>query len=189
MKYGVIYADPPWLYDDARTHASAGMARSDYECMPVEKICELPIASLAADNCMLCLWGTMPKLREALAVVDAWGFQYITIGFVWVKLNPSGLGIYSGLGHWTNANAEVVLFGRKGMPRRCRRDVKQIVIAPRGRHSAKPEEVRQRIETLFEGPYLELFARKQSLGWDTWGDGVVPTIDLVTSPSGGMNGR
>ncbi len=98
-KYQVILADPPWLYSDARTHASAGMARSAYECMQIEDICALPVQKLAADNCMLCLWATMPKLREALQVIDAWGFKYITTGWVWVKMNPSGIGIYSGLGY------------------------------------------------------------------------------------------
>jgi N6-adenosine-specific RNA methylase IME4 len=189
-KYGIIYADPPWLYDDARTHKSTGMARSAYECMSVEEICKLPVASLADDDCMLCLWATMPKLSEALRVISAWGFKYITCGWVWVKLNKSGYGVYSGLGHWVNGNAELCLLGRKGKPIRITKDVKQIVLeepAPSGPeivvhpvmgHSRKPQEVRDRIETLFFGPYVELFAREQAPGWDVWGNEVKSNVEL-----------
>lgn len=171
MKFKTIYADCPWLYDNYGTQRSRGMARSAYECMPLEDICNLPVRDVADEDCMLLLWATMPKLREALQVIEAWGFKYITCGFVWVKLNPSGVGIYSGLGHWVNGNAELVLLGRKGKPIRKAFNIKQIVmeeevlLAPRGRHSQKPYEVRHRIELLFEPPYLELFARGDRDGW------------------------
>lgn len=185
-EYKVIYADPPWLYNDARTYASTGMARSAYECMPVEDICGLPVEAHADSDCMLCLWATMPKLREALQVIDAWGFKYLTVGFVWVKLRRGKedfpileqRDFHSGLGHWVNGNAELVLLARRGMPQRLRMDVKQVVVAPVGKHSVKPVEVRRRIERLFPGPYLELFARSKVPGWDVWGD-EVDGIDLL----------
>ena len=180
----MIYADCPWLYDDARSHASTGMARSAYECMPLVDIMSLPVEDYAADNCMLCLWATMPKLIDAFEVIYAWGFRYLTTGFVWVKLRRGKDGFpiseqrdfHSGLGHWVNGNAELVLLARKGMPQRLRKDIKQIVIAPVGKHSAKPEEVRHRIEQLFPGPYLELFARSYAPGWDVWGNQVDSTV-------------
>lgn len=176
MKYKVIYADCPWLYDNAGTQRSRGMARSAYECMPIEEIKALPVASITDDDCLLFLWATMPKLKEALEVIEAWSFKYITCAFVWIKLNPSVKNalffqkkdIYSGLGHWVNGNAELVLLGRKGKPNRAMKNVKQIVIAPRGRHSEKPEEVRKRIELLCgDVKKIELFARKRSSGWMT----------------------
>ncbi|GAH38927.1 unnamed protein product, partial [marine sediment metagenome] len=121
----------------------------------------------------------------ALAVVEAWGFKYTTCAFTWVKLNPTGellrkgkhvllvKGIYSGLGFWTNGNAELCLFAKQGRPQRVARNVKQIVIAPRGRHSAKPPEVRDRIVRLMgDVPRIELFARERVPGWDCWGDEV-----------------
>ena len=181
MKYKVIYADPPWLYDNAGTQRSRGMARSAYECMPIEEIKALPVASIADSDCLLFLWATMPKLREALEVVETWSFKYITCAFVWIKLNPSVKNalffqqkdIYSGLGHWVNGNAELVLLGRKGKPNRAMKNVKQIVIAPRGRHSEKPEEVRRRIDLLTGNVNkIELFARKQMPNWTTLGDGI-----------------
>ena len=160
-----------------------------YPTMPNQEIYDLPIAGLADRNCILFLWATMPKLQEALNTISAWGFRYITCGFVWVKQNPSGKGIYSGLGHWVNGNAELCLIGKKGTPKRITKDVKQIVLSPRGRHSAKPNEVRERIIKLMGNlPRIELFARpdnqlnfdgKTSLdGWDVWGNEVESDIKL-----------
>jgi site-specific DNA-methyltransferase (adenine-specific) len=181
MIYQVVYADPPWLYDNAGTQRSRGMARSAYECMPTEEIKALPVASITDENCLLFLWATMPKLREALEVIEAWSFKYITCAFVWIKLNPSVKNtlffqqkdIYSGLGHWVNGNAELVLLDRKGKPNRAMKNVKQIVTAARGRHSEKPEEVRRRIDLLVgDVKKIELFARKEILGWITIGNGI-----------------
>ena len=129
----------------------------------------------------------MPKLQEALDVIAAWGFRYVTCAFAWVKINPTGQvvtqgrdvllekGIYSGLGYWTNGNAELCLFGKRGRPERLSKSVKQIVVAPRGRHSAKPPEVRDRIVQLMGAlPRVELFAREEPPGWDVWGKDMVP---------------
>ena len=191
-KFQIIYADPPWKYDDSRTSKSMGMARSAYEVMPLEEIMALPVQDICDDNCFLFLWATLPKLREAIAVIEAWGFRYITIVFTWVKLNPNGKvesvgkdiilrgGVYSGLGHWTNANAELVLLEKKGHPRRDARNVKQIIFAPRREHSRKPDEVRDRILKLVgDLPRIELFARQKVEGWDVWGNEVGSTIDLT----------
>lgn len=185
MRYNVILADPPWKYDDKRSSSSMGMAESAYSTMTQDDLLKLRVDLIAADDCMLCLWATMPKLQEALDVVKGWGFKYITVGFVWVKLNPSQDGgedvvhiytrndIYSGLGHWCNGNAELVLFGRKGHPVRQAMDIKQIVLAPRGAHSKKPELVHLRIERLFgDVPRIELFARESREGWTTLGSGI-----------------
>lgn len=189
MKFNVIYADPPWPY---RNPQSADPARGGkpYTEMTLEQIWRLPVQSIAAPDCVLFLWATMPKLREALATIDAWGFRYVTCAFTWVKLNPTGRiessvtgrlpgrskdivlvkGIYSGLGYWTNGNAELCLMGKQGRPQRVARNVKQIVIAPRGRHSAKPPEVRERIVALMgDVPRIELFARERVSGWEAWG--------------------
>lgn len=184
MKYSIVYADPPWPYDNPKSHDPA-MGGYTYEGMTLEQIKQLPVHTLAAPNCALFMWATMPKLREAFEVIDAWGFRYTTCAFVWVKLNPTGKllrggnkgkdlllrkGIYSGLGHWVNGNAELCLFAKQGRPTRVARNVKQIVLAPRGRHSAKPPEVRDRIVRLMgDVPRIELFAREKAVGWDSWG--------------------
>lgn len=183
MKFSVIYADCPWPYDDKRTSKSAGMVLSAYPTMSISDLCALDVKSVAEDDCALCLWATGPKMREAFQVMDAWGFKYLTVLFVWVKLNRKAdptddqyasftrNDIYSGMGHYTNSNAEYVLLGRRGHPERGAMDIKQIVMAPVGAHSVKPSLVRTRIERLFaEGPYLELFGRTQNEGWTTIGN-------------------
>ena len=171
-KYSIIYADPPWQYKDPKGNNPA-MGGITYPTMLLEDIKKLPIVGLADKDCALFLWVTMPMLREGLEVIDAWGFKYTTCAFTWVKLNPSGEGIYSGLGHWTNGNAELCLFAKRGHPVRVGKNIKQIVLAARGRHSAKPSEVRKRIVLLMgDVPRIELFAREEVEGWDCWGNEV-----------------
>lgn len=168
-KYNIVLADPPWCYDNQKNNDPA-MGGITYPVMSLESIQALPVKEIAAKDCALFLWATMPKLREALSVIDAWGFTYTTCAFTWVKENPKSGGIYSGMGHWTNGNAELCLFAKRGAPKRLAKNVKQIVMAPRGRHSAKPIEVRDRIVALLgDLPRVELFARDTAPGWDSVG--------------------
>lgn len=167
-KYQLIYLDPPWQYADTRSEASTGAALSAYSCMsPREMADMLPVIdSIALPQCSIAMWATFPKLPEALELLKAWNFRYCTALFVWVKRYADGTA-YAGLGHYTRANAEMVLLGRRGdaLPRHDL-TVRQIVESERGRHSAKPAEVRQRLERLF-GPVsrIELFARERVEGW------------------------
>lgn len=126
----------------------------------------LPVAADAA----LLMWATAPVLPEALAVMQAWGFAYKTIAFVWVKTTKQPGGYAVGLGHYTRSNAEVVLLGTRGKPERLSHAVRQIIAEPRGEHSRKPDEAYRRIEALFAGPYIELFARRAREGWAAWGN-------------------
>jgi N6-adenosine-specific RNA methylase IME4 len=176
-KFKVIYADPPWEF---KVYSGKGKQRSAeryYDTESLEGIKALPIKELADDDCVLFLWGVCPELPGALDVIKAWGFDYKTIGFVWVKTvsaadNPiDGEGRLSwGLGYWSRANVELVLLATKGKPQRMAKDVHQVVIEPVGQHSVKPEKVAQRIESLLNGPYLELFARRPRKGWTVWGE-------------------
>jgi len=101
------------------------------------------------------------------------GASNIRPAALWVKQNPNGEGLFTGMGYHTRANTEPCLLATRGSPLRLANDVHQVVMAPRiGEHSAKPEEVAQRIERLYPGPYLELFARKPREGWTTWGNEV-----------------
>lgn len=190
MKYTVIYADPPWPYHNPQD-ADPARGGKTYSTMTLEQIKNLNVQGIAAPDCALFLWCTMPKLREAFEVIDAWGFRYITCAFTWIKLNPTGellrkgkhvllvKGIYSGMGYWTNGNSELCLFAKQGRPKRVARNVKQIVVAPRRRHSAKPPEVRDRIVRLMgDVPRIELFARESTPGWHCWGHEVVGNIRL-----------
>jgi len=177
-KYSIIYADPPWRYKDQKNN-DPNMGGITYPTMDLEEIKSLPINDISDKDCALFLWATMPLLPEALEVIKSWGFKYTTCAFTWVKQNPKGEGIYSGLGHWTNGNAELCLFAKKGTPKRNEKNVKQIVLSPRSRHSEKPNEVRNRIVRLIgDLPRIELFARQKIEGWDIWGNELTNDIEI-----------
>ena len=135
--------------------------------MEIEAIKALPVAELADRNCALFLWITLPKLCEAWCVMEAWGFEYRTTAFVWIKLNPKSGTLFWGPGYWTHANAELCLLGIRGHPKRQARNIHQVILAKREEHSKKPEETRRRIEALMgDLPRVELFARRPAPGRD-----------------------
>ena len=107
-------------------------------------------------------------------VIEAWGFEYKTLAFLWEKttLEDEEEGLAWGNGYWTRSNSEPCLLATRGNPERLAFDVHQVVRHPALKHSEKPEEVARRIERLAAGPYLELFARRERPGWVTWGDEV-----------------
>ena len=178
-KYKTILADCPWEYENKKGDLAArGAATSAYSVMPLEEIKRLPVKYIAHEDSLLLLWATSPKLSEALEVIKAWGFEYRTIAFVWCKLNPLAVGMYSGLGSWVNSNVEFVLLAKRGSPKRLNKNVKQLLFAPRKEHSRKPDEIFDRIEQLSEGPFIELFARRKREGWSAWGNEVESDIDL-----------
>jgi N6-adenosine-specific RNA methylase IME4 len=133
---------------------------------------KLPVAALAADDCALLLWCTGPHIAIGthVEIMKAWGFKSSTTAFVWVKTNADGEGLHTGMGYWTRSNSEVYFIATKGSPKRLAVDVHQIVMEPVGEHSAKPEEVRRRIERLLANPYLELYGRRPVPGWTVWGN-------------------
>lgn len=174
-KYGIIYADPPWRYERRNIR---GGAENHYPTMTLEDICALPVAELADKDCALFLWTTFPKLKESFQVMEAWGFTYRTLAFLWLKQNrKAGTWVY-GMGFWTRSNAEVCLLALKGRPKRQNAGVHQFVISRIEQHSKKPDEVRDKIVTLMgDLPRVELFARQKTPGWDVWGNEV--DCDLV----------
>jgi N6-adenosine-specific RNA methylase IME4 len=103
-------------------------------------------------------------------IMRAWRFKPSTIAFTWIKQNAGGDGLHTGMGYWTRSNTEVCFIATKGSPARLATDVHQVVMAPVGEHSAKPEEVRRRIERLFAGPYLGLYGRTPVPSWTVWGN-------------------
>ncbi|MHA1565050.1 MAG: MT-A70 family methyltransferase [Alphaproteobacteria bacterium] len=176
-RYGVIYADPPWRFQNFSRKGEGRNAVAHYDCMSLEAIRELPVSNVAAPDCVLFLWATDPLLPAAMDLIEAWGFTYKTVGFYWAKLNKtadpeqfSANDFFTGLGYWTRANPEQCLLATRGRPARLARDVKRFIVAPRREHSRKPEEIYSRIERLTGGPYLELFARESRPGWDHWGN-------------------
>ena len=113
-------------------------------------------------------------------VMDAWGFTFKTVAFVWVKQCRKSDSIFTGMGYWTRANAEICLLATRGHPKRAARDVKQVILSHIEEHSKKPDEARRRIEALMgDVPRIELFARQVTPGWDVWGNEVASDIQLA----------
>ena len=205
-RYQTIVADPPWFYNSQSKQredgtASAGIgACHHYESMTALDIMAMPVPRLAADRCHLYLWATCPLLPDALQVMGAWGFTWVTIAFVWVKMNKGAwhkaqhqinqLSMFDtpneqvsefmdnlawfGPGFYTGSNVELVLLGRRGKPfaHADGHKASQMIFAPRGGHSQKPEQMQDRIEWMYPTatPRLELFARRTRKNWTVFGN-------------------
>lgn len=169
MTYPLVYADPPWPYRDKANAGKRGACHK-YPVMHLSEIATT-LHQHAAKASVLFLWATWPTMADALHVAKLAGFHYRTCAFVWVKLTSTGKHHF-GMGHWSRANSEpCLLFTRgKDYPRPLRRNIRQVVEAPIGEHSAKPAEVRKRIDDMMGRPRrIELFARERVRGWDAYG--------------------
>lgn len=187
-RYSIIYADPPWEYRVWSKKGGRGTANSHYATQSIAYLQMLDIEHICADDAVLLMWATFPNLPEAICVGKTWGFVYKTIAFTWVKTNRRNRKLFVGMGHYTRANAEVVLLFTKGKPlKRFSKSVQQVLIAERKKHSEKPVEIRKRIEILFgDVPRIELFARDNDHplftdnrgGWDVFGNQVTGSIKI-----------
>jgi len=171
-KYNIIYADPPWRYfEDGDKNQS-----KHYNTMILEDICQFevngkPVTEIAADDAVLFLWVTGPMLGNFMDVVRYWGFEYSTIGFNWIKATKDGKGFAFGLGSWTRANSELCIIARRGSVPRQNASISQIIYSVPGKHSEKPDIVRDKIiELVGDLPRIELFGRKKTPGWDVIGN-------------------
>jgi N6-adenosine-specific RNA methylase IME4 len=177
-KYEIIYADPAWQYKTkeslAKTSILNGELNTHYGTMTIAELGGLPLGSISDKNSMLFMWVVSPMLDDGIELMKKWGFKYSTIAFIWHKqrANP---------GHYTMSECEICLVGRRGKiptPRGAR-NVRQFLSEMRGKHSAKPTEIRNRIELMFPTQTkLEMFARQSAKGWDAWGNEVENSIDL-----------
>jgi N6-adenosine-specific RNA methylase IME4 len=169
LSYDVIMADPPWDYANWSEGGNAKNAKAQYACMPLAEIAALPVGHLARGDAWLWLWATYPMLPQAMQVMSAWGFPYVT-GGTWVKRGASGK-LAMGTGYVLRSCSEIFLLGKHGAPRICSRAIRNVIEAPRREHSRKPEEAYAMAETLF-GPArrADLFSRASRLGWDAWGN-------------------
>lgn len=183
-KYQIILSDPPWPY----VNGGRGAAQNHYKQLTVAELCQLPIPEITAPTAALFLWATWPTLPDALKVMRAWDFEYKNCAFCWVKTNTKTPSDFVGLGHWTRGNTEPCLLGVRGSPHRLSAAVRQLIVeetaealvAPIGRHSAKPAEARKRIVQLMgDAPRIELFGRERAEGWDAYGDEVKSDIVLI----------
>lgn len=164
QRYPVIYADPPWRYEHSKT--TSREIENQYPTMSLEEICALPVIDLAAEDAILFLWTTSPKLEESFAVIDCWGFKYRTC-MVWDKERM-------GMGYYARQQHELLLIAARGempVPEPTNRP-RSVVRIPRDpEHSAKPIEFYGLIELMYpEYDRIELFARNQREGWAVWGN-------------------
>ena len=162
-KFRVIYADPPWKYGDQLTE-DYGPTKFHYPSMSIAELCSMPIRDISEPDSVLFLWVTSPFLFECQPVIEAWGFEYKT-SIVWWKQAHN-------MGHYVSNQHEFLLICTRGS---CTPDIKEllpsVLVVKRGKHSEKPNEAREMIETLYpHGKRLELFARKQSPGWAVFGN-------------------
>ena len=162
-RFSTIYADPPWPYDNESSRAAA---IKHYPVMSLEQLRSEPVAELAEPHAHLHLWTTNAFLSEALDLIDHWGFSYRSM-LVWVK-DRIGMGNYWRVSH------EILLLGVRGSLRFRDRTQRSWLLAKRGRHSRKPAIVRQLIEQVSPGPYLELYGREElpDSPWTVYGNQV-----------------
>lgn len=162
MSYGVIYADPPWSYQNDNPR---GGVRREYCTMTDTEILGMDIPK--AEDCVLFLWATMPRLPLALQVIDAWGFEYKS-GAVWDKERL-------GIGYWFRGQHELLLVGVRGKvsPPTPELRIRSVIRIQSGQHSSKPDYVREMIAKWYpDVPRLELFTRMKRPGWTPHGNQV-----------------
>jgi N6-adenosine-specific RNA methylase IME4 len=184
MRFPLIYADPAWIFETWSEEGKEHSPEQHYDCMPLPVIQSLPVQDVAAEDSACCMWVIDTLLPQGIATLERWGFNYVTVGFYYVKVGPA-LTPHLGMGYWTRANPEICIFGTRGKPKRKGKDVRRLILdlepdektflSPRGEHSVKPLEAYDRIERLVDGPYLEMFARYARPGWHQWGNEVGKT--------------
>lgn len=183
-EYTVIYADPPWSYNDKAMNR--GGAERHYGTTENSELAKMNVA--AAKDSVCFMWTTWPMLTDAIDLMKSRGFEYRTVAFVWVKANKKATDSpFWGMGSWTRANSEICLLGVKGKPKRQGKGVHQLIVEPEMitdpimQHSRKPVCVRDKIvELMGDVPRLEMFARESTPGWSVFGDEAPGSIELPT---------
>lgn len=167
--FDLIMADPPWSFTHFSAKGQKKSAHAQYACMTLAEIARLPVAHLAARDCLLWLWATNPMLPQAIGVLEAWGFTFKTAGH-WSKRNHETGKLAFGTGYLLRSAGEPFLIGTIGKPATAR-NVRSVIEGPRREHSRKPEEAYAAAEALMPAARrIELFAREQRPGWAAWGD-------------------
>lgn len=192
--FRVILADPPWRFDLRSEKGEGKSPQRHYPTMSIEEIKAVPVELVAAKDCALFIWVTWPLLPHWVEVIEAWGFTYKALAWEWIKFNPETGNYAFGGGYGTRKNLEPCLLASRGSPSLRKeapgslfgsnsipmgvhsvRDFIEwlpydCIRAPLREHSRKPDEQYTRIETLFDGPRIEMFARQKRAGWTSWGN-------------------
>ena len=167
--FNVLYVDPSWKYSNVRTGGSMKSGASQqYETMSLEDICALDVSKITEPDCLLFLWITNPLIfSHAPKLLESWGFTYRTL-FTWKKKS-------FGMGFWFRGCTEHLIVASKGDIKPFRYQKRNFLETKSLKHSQKPEEVRVMIDEIADKTFgsraqkLEMFARQQTNGWDSWG--------------------
>ncbi len=179
-KYNIIYADPPWMYNNKsppclpKKQPNTCKIEYYYPTMALQDIKELNVSDICENDCVLFLWATTPAIKEALEVMESWGFKYKTM-ITWEKTNKDCMG------YWFRVCTEHLLVGVKGNVKAFRNMSRTCYQEKRSKHSKKPIYFRKLIESLNINPKIELFARERFEGWDAWGNEIECDMDLKSS--------
>lgn len=183
-QYKTVVADPPWAYDDDLPGGGRG-ANAHYDTLHYGSVMGMgpQVQKVTALSAHLWLWTTNSFLDESFDVARSWGFDPKTL-VTWVKVTdepetlpherdePISVNERIGMGHYLRGVTEHCLFATKGNRSTNRNDAPNVVFAERDEHSAKPDKVYRLIESLSDGPYIDLFSRNERDGWTVWGDEV-----------------
>lgn len=186
-QHGVILADPPLEFKMRSGKGYDKSPEAHYNCMSMDEMKAMRDDIIFASNCpcVCIMWATWCRLDQAIDLMTAWGFKYKT-GGDWIKTTRHGKQTF-GTGYIFRNTTEPFIIGTIGEPKirnkstrdsfftgSTPKDLNDIaginITAKRREHSRKPPEIYKIIESLFEGPYLELFARTQRHGWESWGN-------------------
>lgn len=180
QQFGTIIADPPWAYGSTarndrknRGYVNYRDGSGQYPVLDTKALCELPVGDFAAPGCVLLLWTTGPFLPDALEVIKAWGFTFKTAAY-WGKTAKHG-GVHAGgVGYWFRGACEPVLVASRGKSFRTNEPglflTEDLMLGEKLAHSAKPDWMHEVSERHFDGPYLELFGRRERKGWTVLGN-------------------
>lgn len=177
--YDLIYADPPWDYNNKNTGGSVSKgagnnsgAESKYSTMTTEEIANIPIHKIAKPTCCLFMWAVTPLLPEAFYVMKKWGFTYKTTAY-WHKTGRLGMGF------WFRGDVEPLLVGIKGNIKAFGLQISNLIKADPREHSRKPDEIYSIIESIGFKDKIEMFARERRRGWDTFGNETPSTTQMT----------
>ena len=159
QRFGCLYIDPPWPYEN---QSSRGATSNHYSAMSLRAVADLPIPDLAAAKSHLHLWTTNAFLGDGIQLIEHWGFSFKSM-LIWIKPQI-------GMGNYWRVSHETLLLGVRGKLTFASNEHRSWISVDRKRHSEKPDQIRDLVQTVSPGPYLELFGRKPCPGWTVWGN-------------------
>lgn len=171
--FACCLADPPWSFKSysGRTGTPHRGAHDHYPTTSTDDLKRIPVGDILAKDAALFMWVVDSHFPDALDLGRAWGCNFKTCAFVWVKAKES-FSPRPSMGYWSRKGSEQIWLFTRGKPSRLSKGVEQMIYCQRGPHSAKPEEQYRRIEALVGGPRIELFSRTTQPGWRSWGNEV-----------------